>query len=182
MSCNHMECPREPHLRIPLVFPTHFGAAPTAQHNRYSEIGSPSATPVLTCHWNGKGEVLPYQMSWIKEHLSRSIECILARVISFIQVIFISLLLFRYLRKLTWSSFPDVGTYHPDLLRLSARRIILRKTMASQWQAFFGYLRTWSALNTFKERYPGDAAHPDGPLEVRVARLEEGDVTSMFDG
>ena len=54
------------------------------------------------------------------------------------------------------------------------------------WQALLGYFRTWSALHTFKERNPGDAAHPDGPLEVRFwkalregAGLGDGDVTSM---
>ena len=41
----------------------------------------------------------------------------------------------------------------------------MRKTMS--WDDLLEYLRTWSALHTFKEQHPEDAAHPDGPLEVR---------------
>ena len=55
-----------------------------------------------------------------------------------------------------------VGTYYPEL---PTRPVVMRKVMS--WEDLLGYLRTWSALHTFKERNPRDGAHPEGPLEVR---------------
>ncbi|KAG6370480.1 S-adenosyl-L-methionine-dependent methyltransferase [Boletus reticuloceps] len=71
------------------------------------------------------------------------------------------------------------GAYHPDLP--SSRPILLRKTMS--WEDLLGYFHTWSALHTFKERHPSDAAHPDGPLEVRFWKaLREGAARSTEGG
>ncbi|KAG9309711.1 S-adenosyl-L-methionine-dependent methyltransferase [Chiua virens] len=56
-----------------------------------------------------------------------------------------------------------VGEYYPELP--GARPVVLRRVMS--WDDLLGYLKTWSALHTFKEHHPSDSAHPDGPLEVR---------------
>ncbi|KAH7890650.1 S-adenosyl-L-methionine-dependent methyltransferase [Phlebopus sp. FC_14] len=63
------------------------------------------------------------------------------------------------------------GQYYPDLP--FSRPIILRKTMS--WDDILGYLRTWSALHTFKDKNADDAQNPNGPIEVRFWNtLKEG--------
>ena len=38
------------------------------------------------------------------------------------------------------------------------------------WNDFLGYLRTFSSLHTFHEKFPEDKRREDGPLEVRFWR------------
>jgi hypothetical protein len=36
------------------------------------------------------------------------------------------------------------------------------------WIDLQQYLRTWSSLHTYHERYPDDLKHPDGDISVRL--------------
>jgi hypothetical protein len=56
------------------------------------------------------------------------------------------------------------GDYYPSLP--STRPIILRKKMT--WNDLQHYLRTWSSLHTYHERYPDDLKRPDGDIAVRL--------------
>ena len=56
------------------------------------------------------------------------------------------------------------GDYYPSLP--STRPVILRKKMT--WIDLQQYLRTWSSLYTYHERYPDDLKHPDGDISVRL--------------
>jgi len=55
------------------------------------------------------------------------------------------------------------GTYYPHLP--SPKPILMRKRMT--WHDLYGYFRTASALHTFLERNPEDAARPEGDLGMR---------------
>ncbi|KAG9309712.1 S-adenosyl-L-methionine-dependent methyltransferase [Chiua virens] len=67
-------------------------------------------------------------------------------------------------------SFSDVtrgyftGAYYPDLP--SPQPILMRKRMT--WHDLYGYFTTASALHTFLERNPEDAAHPEGDIGMRL--------------
>ncbi|CCM01784.1 uncharacterized protein FIBRA_03851 [Fibroporia radiculosa] len=55
------------------------------------------------------------------------------------------------------------GSHHPHLP--NPRQVIMRKK--TTWGGMLGYLRTFSALHTFLERYPEDKEHPEGDVAVR---------------
>ncbi|KIM80188.1 hypothetical protein PILCRDRAFT_73389 [Piloderma croceum F 1598] len=60
--------------------------------------------------------------------------------------------------------FTGTRDYYPSLP--STRPVILRKKMT--WTDLQQYLRTWSSLHTYHERYPDDLKRPDGDIAVRL--------------
>jgi len=56
--------------------------------------------------------------------------------------------------------------HHPNLP--SPRPVILRKQ--TTWAGLMDYLRSFSALHTFHERYPADLRDPEGDIAVRFLR------------
>ncbi|KAI0929476.1 hypothetical protein AcV7_005320 [Taiwanofungus camphoratus] len=68
-----------------------------------------------------------------------------------------------------WADFERVfftGGHHPHLP--APLPVLLRKR--TSWGGLLSYLRTFSALHTFHERYPADLANPDGDIAVRFYR------------
>ena len=61
---------------------------------------------------------------------------------------------------------PTAGPHHPHLP--APRPVLLHKR--APWPALLAYLHTASALHTFHERFPADAARPDGDLAARFVR------------
>ncbi|PSS08920.1 hypothetical protein PHLCEN_2v3410 [Hermanssonia centrifuga] len=55
------------------------------------------------------------------------------------------------------------GEHYPTLT--SPRPVILRKTMT--WDNLLSYLRTYSSLHTYHEKYPEDLQNPEGDIAVR---------------
>lgn len=64
------------------------------------------------------------------------------------------------------------GGHHPKLP--SPRPVILRKKMT--WDDLLGYLRTFSSLHTFHEKYPDDLKRSDGDIAVRFWNQLKADV------
>ncbi|KAI0087202.1 S-adenosyl-L-methionine-dependent methyltransferase [Irpex rosettiformis] len=62
------------------------------------------------------------------------------------------------------------GEHHPNLP--NTRPVILRKKMS--WDDLMSYLRTFSSLHSFHEKYPDDLQRPDGDIALRfLNRLKE---------
>ena len=63
-----------------------------------------------------------------------------------------------------------IGQYHPNLP--NTRPVILRKKMT--WHDLLAYLRTFSSLHTYHEKFPQDLERADGDIAVRfLNRLKE---------
>jgi hypothetical protein len=80
-----------------------------------------------------------------------------------------SLLVRVHMFHILCSPFPtstdfEPGEYYPSLP--SAQPVILRKKMT--WIDLQQYLRTWSSLHTYHERYPEDLKRPEGDIAVRL--------------
>ncbi|KAF8876587.1 S-adenosyl-L-methionine-dependent methyltransferase [Infundibulicybe gibba] len=70
------------------------------------------------------------------------------------------------------------GPHYPALPAAQTHPVTMQKEM--RWADVLQYLRTWSALHTFHERFPADAAlrKPDGQLPREDS--EEGDISARF--
>jgi len=66
------------------------------------------------------------------------------------------------------------GEHHPNLPH--TRPVILRKKMS--WGDLMAYLRTFSSLHTYHEKYPDDLKRPDGDIAVRFLNRLKEDVAS----
>ncbi|KAL0959060.1 hypothetical protein HGRIS_014360 [Hohenbuehelia grisea] len=62
---------------------------------------------------------------------------------------------------------PWEGSHYPELPKPHLP-VILRKKMS--WSDLLAYLRTWSSLHTFQERYPEDSDTEGGDIAVRFRR------------
>jgi len=73
-----------------------------------------------------------------------------------------------------WEHAKSTGYHYPEIA--DAKPVILKKTLT--WEGLEAYLRSFSALHTYHERYPEDAAKKDkgdGDIAQRfVKRLQEG--------
>lgn len=70
------------------------------------------------------------------------------------------------------------GEYYPDLPH--ARPPILRKR--TTWAGLLAYLRTFSALHTFQERFPADPNNPGSGIEERFWRRLRREAAQAKDG
>ncbi|KAA1472724.1 S-adenosyl-L-methionine-dependent methyltransferase [Dentipellis sp. KUC8613] len=64
-----------------------------------------------------------------------------------------------------WEHVFFTGQHFPDLPKAQTHPVILRKRMA--WDDLLTYLRTFSSLHTFHERYPEDLKNPSGDIALR---------------
>lgn len=64
------------------------------------------------------------------------------------------------------------GEHYPKLP--DPRPVILRKKMT--WDDLLAYLRTFSSLHTYHEKYPEDLSRPDGDIAVRFLNSLKADI------
>ncbi|KDQ53965.1 hypothetical protein JAAARDRAFT_136509 [Jaapia argillacea MUCL 33604] len=70
-----------------------------------------------------------------------------------------------------WQHIFFTGSHYPDLP--NPLPVIMRKKMT--WNDLLTYLRSWSSLHTFHEKYPEDLKREDGDIAVRFWKsLQEG--------
>jgi SAM-dependent methyltransferase len=65
------------------------------------------------------------------------------------------------------------GDYYPSLPSEYTQPVIIRKQMA--WNNLLGYLNTASAYHTYLNKYPEDAANPEGDVNLRFWKKLKGD-------
>ncbi|KAF7984927.1 hypothetical protein HWV62_9835 [Athelia sp. TMB] len=70
------------------------------------------------------------------------------------------------------------GAHYPALP--AARPVIMRKSVS--WADLQAYLRTWSALHTYHERFPADLQRADGDIAARLVRALQRGVAGEGEG
>ena len=78
-----------------------------------------------------------------------------------------------YTSKTSIAYWAITGDYYPSLPSESTQPVIIRKQMA--WNNLLGYLNTASAYHTYLNKYPEDAANPEGDVNLRFWKKLKGD-------